>query len=86
MNRGCRDMSGVISPLLTGAEKSDDTAIGDDGLRMLQSRFLTPFTPVYGCLKCIPKTATSAILRGLRRGVQAAKLAQQAVAALRDPT
>jgi hypothetical protein len=35
VNRGCRDMTGVIGPRLEGAEVSDDTAIADDEQRML---------------------------------------------------
>ena len=33
MDRGCRDISGVIGPLLEGAEVSDDGGIADDESR-----------------------------------------------------
>src|SRR5947208_2047892 len=45
LDRGCRDISGVIGPLAEGAEVSDDGRIADDESRMLVSRFSTPFTP-----------------------------------------
>jgi hypothetical protein len=40
-------MSSVIEPLLEGAEVSHNRGIADDELRMLISRFRTPFTQVY---------------------------------------
>ena len=47
----------------------------------LALRFATPFTLVYECSKNIPKTATSATLGNLGRGLRTAMHAQQHVAA-----
>ena len=47
----------------------------------LAPRLATPFTLVYRCSKYTPKTAISAIFRGLRRGSQAGRLARQHIAA-----
>jgi hypothetical protein len=47
----------------------------------LVSRFPTPFIAVYRCSKSTSKTATSAIFQHVLRGLQAARLARQHVAA-----
>ena len=51
------------------------------GIEALAPRLPTPFTPMYRCSNYTQKTATSAIFRGLRRGFQAGRLAQQGVVA-----
>jgi hypothetical protein len=79
VNRGCRDKSGVIGPLLTGAEMSDDTAIADDELGMIQSRFLTPFTPVYRCWKYTQKVSLCLTFRPARRDFLMANIGQEVV-------
>jgi hypothetical protein len=42
VDRGCRDMSGVIGPLLQGAEVSDDQGIADDESRNENPREFSP--------------------------------------------
>jgi hypothetical protein len=80
VNRGCRDMSGVIGPFLDGAEVGNAGRIVNDELRILMSHFPTSFTLVYGCLKSTPKTAISASLGDLWRACLTARLARQHVA------
>ncbi len=69
MNRGCREMSSVIGPLLDREEASDYGGIADDESRMVMamSRLPTLFTPVYGCSKNTLKTAISVLGNSRRR-------------------
>ena len=55
MDRGCREISDVIRPLLEGAEMSDD---GGDCRRRVPEvdvALPAPFTPVYRCSKKLEK-------------------------------
>jgi hypothetical protein len=81
VDRGCRDISGVIRPLLEGAEMSDDGGDCRRPVTEVDVALPTPFTPVYRCSKYTRKTAILAIFRDLRRGLQAGMLARQHVTA-----
>jgi hypothetical protein len=62
-------------------ERGNESPEGEPEPRPLAwSVFPTPFTSVNRCSKSIPKTAISAILGDLRRGLRAARLARQHVA------
>ena len=79
--RPCDVEQDVLNGYLTALEGSRRE--NDDGDRrrrscgVLQSRFATPFTLVDRCSKSTPKTATSAILGDLRRGLQVDRQARQ---------
>ena len=80
MNCGCRDMAGVIGPLLEGAEVSDEGIADDESADALVALPHAVYTSVQ-MLKNTPKTAISATFRDLRRGLQAGRLARQHVTA-----
>ena len=84
MDRGCRDISGVIGPLLEGAEVSDDGGIADDELSRRAGIDVALPHAVYTSVQMLEIHAKNCHFRhfwDVRRGLQAGRLARQHVAA-----
>jgi hypothetical protein len=86
VNRGYRDMTGVIRPLFDATEVSDDGPDCRQQVTAFMSRFPTLFTPVNRCSKYTRKTAISAILSGPSARLAGGNASRQHVAASWDRT
>jgi hypothetical protein len=69
LDRGCRDISGVVGPLAEGAEVSDDGRIADSGSERLVSRLATSFALLYKRWNYVEKAPLFATFQDVRRAL-----------------